>query len=79
MKAAFALRLYRLPLSGDAPEAITEGPDEAQDVAPAFSPDGEWLAFLRWQSGATYTLWALQKDGGHARLLVTSPALGHDI
>lgn len=72
-KTAFALRLYRFPLSGGTANALTEGPDAAQDLSPAFSPNGAWLAFLRWQDGATYTLWAVSQPGGKPKLLVTSP------
>jgi len=73
LKAAFALRLYRLPLSGGPAKPLTEGLDAAQDVSPAFSPDGRWLAFLRWEDGATYALWAISQPGGKPKLLVTSP------
>jgi serine/threonine protein kinase len=74
MKGSFALRLYRVPVSGGAEQPVTEGPDEAQDVSPAFSPDGRWLAYLRWENGATYELWLVpQQPGGKAKLLVSSP------
>ena len=72
-KAAFALRLYRFPISGGPAKAVTEGPDAAQDVSPAFSPDGRGLAFLRWENGATYALWAVPQPDGKPKLLVTSP------
>jgi eukaryotic-like serine/threonine-protein kinase len=73
VKAGFALRLYRFPVSGGAEQPVTEGPDGAQDVSPAFSPDGRWLAYLRWENGATYALWAVQQPGGKPKLLVVSP------
>lgn len=73
LKDSFAIRLYRFPLSGGAAQPVTEGPDGAQDVSPAYSPDGRWLAFLRWENGATYGLWAVPQPGGRPRLLVTSP------
>jgi serine/threonine protein kinase len=72
-KAGFALRLYRVPVSGGAEEPVTGGPDGAQDVSPAFSPDGRWLAYLRWENGATYELWVVPQPGEKAKLLVTSP------
>ena len=73
LQGAFALRLYRFPISAGPAQALTEGPDAAQDVSPAFSPDGRWLAFLRWENGATYALWAVPQPGGRPKLLVTSP------
>jgi dipeptidyl aminopeptidase/acylaminoacyl peptidase len=73
LNAGFALRLYRFPISGGPARPVSEGPDAAQDVSPAFSPDGRWLAFLRWENGATYSLWAVPQPGGKPKLLVTSP------
>jgi eukaryotic-like serine/threonine-protein kinase len=73
LNAAFALHLYRLPVSGDAEQLVTDGPEGAQDVSPAFSPDGRWLAYLRWENGATHELWAVPQPSGKPNLLVTSP------
>ena len=73
LNAGFALRLYRFPLSGGTEQPVTEGPDAAQDVSPAFSPDGRWLAYLRWENGATYELCVVSQPGGKPNLLVTSP------
>jgi serine/threonine protein kinase len=73
LKGAFAIRLYRFPVSGGAELPATEGPDGAQDVSPAFSPDGRWLAYLRWENGATYELWVLPQPDGKAKALVKSP------
>jgi serine/threonine protein kinase len=73
LKDAFALRLYRLPVSAGTEQPVTDGPDAAQDVSPAFSPDGRWLAFLRWENGATYELWIVPQPRGKPKLLVTSP------
>lgn len=74
VKAGFALRLYRFPISGGREHPLTEGPDASQDVSPAFSPDGRWLAYLRWENGATYALWAVPQPRGEPKLLVTAPA-----
>ena len=73
LNVAFALHLYRLPVSGYAEQQLTDGPEEAQDVSPSFSPDGRWLAYLRWENGATYELWAVPQPAGEPKLLVTSP------
>ena len=71
--ADFALRLYRFPVSGGAEQAVTQGPDGTQDVSPAFSPDGQWLAFLRWEDGGTYALWAVRQPAEKPQVLITSP------
>jgi len=73
LQAAFAIRLYRFPVSGGAEQPVTEGPDGAQDVSPAYSPDSRWLAFLRWENGATYELWVVPQPDGKAKALVKSP------
>jgi Tol biopolymer transport system component len=73
LKGSFAIRLYRFLVSDGTERAVTEGPDAAQDVSPAFSPDGRWLAYLRWENGATYELWVLPQPDGKARVLVKSP------
>jgi serine/threonine protein kinase/dipeptidyl aminopeptidase/acylaminoacyl peptidase len=73
LEGSFGIRLYRFPIAGGTEQPLTEGPDGAQDVSPAFSPDGRWLAFLRWENGATYELWIVPQPGGKAKLLVTSP------
>jgi Tol biopolymer transport system component len=73
LEGAFGLRLRRFPLSGGASQPVTEGPDTAIDVSPAFSPDGRWLAYLRWENGGTYGLWVVAQPGTRPKLLVTSP------
>jgi serine/threonine protein kinase/WD40 repeat protein len=73
LEGAFGLRLRRFPLSGGASQPATEGPDTAIDVSPAFSPDGRWLAYLRWENGATYGLWVVAQPGTAPKLLAASP------
>ncbi|WP_255326248.1 Atxe2 family lasso peptide isopeptidase [Sphingobium sp. EM0848] len=41
-------------------------------LAPSWSPDGRWIAFLRREQGITQ-LWAVRADGGPARALTRSP------
>jgi len=70
LNGSFALRLYRFPVHGGTEQQVTEGPDGAQDVSPAFSPDGRWLAYLRWEDGATYQLWVVRQPNGTPKPLV---------
>jgi serine/threonine protein kinase len=72
LKGSFAIRLYRFPVSGGTEQPVTEGPDEAQDVSPAFSPDGQRLAYLRWENGGTYELWVVLEPDGKPKALVKS-------
>jgi dipeptidyl aminopeptidase/acylaminoacyl peptidase len=55
-------QLWLLPTDGSAPpRQITRG---VRDTAPAFSPDGRWLAFLRAESGGRPQLHVMPTDAG---------------
>jgi len=51
---------------GQPPVRLTEGP---RDIAPAWSPDGRWLAFLRAEAGLPHQLMVMPAHGGPARRL----------
>jgi dipeptidyl aminopeptidase/acylaminoacyl peptidase len=58
-------QLWVLPTDGSAaPRQITHGD---RDTAPAWSPDGRWLAFLRAESGSQPQLHVLPTDVGEPR------------
>ncbi|HEY3557305.1 MAG TPA: serine hydrolase [Kribbella sp.] len=61
--------LWRIPASGGTPQQLTRG--EA-DLAPAWSPDGSQLAFLRAKDGPAQ-LWLLPAGGGEPEQLTTLP------
>jgi dipeptidyl aminopeptidase/acylaminoacyl peptidase len=64
-------RLWAVPTDGSAPaRPLTSG---ARDSAPAFSPDGRWLAFLRAEPGGSPQIWCLPTAGGAARRLTDAP------
>lgn len=46
--------------------------DAAEDGLPAFSPNGEYLAFVS-NRGGKWGLWRMRPDGGDLRLIVTLP------
>ncbi len=55
-------QLWLVPTDGSAPpRQITRG---VRDTAPAFSPDGRWLAFLRAESGGRPQLHVMPTDAG---------------
>jgi TolB protein len=72
--------LYRTLVAGDAPRERLSPEASVADSAPAFSPDGEWIAFGRAPGGNTAAgrqLWLMRADGSEARALTADPALTH--
>lgn len=65
-------RLSRIPLDGSGAAPFTWGP---ADTAPALSPDGRWLAFLRKAGGdkPRPQLHVMPSDGGDARCVTSLP------
>jgi dipeptidyl aminopeptidase/acylaminoacyl peptidase len=67
----YRARLWAVPTDGSArPRPLTGG---ARDTAPAFSPDGRWLAFLRAEPGAKPQVTVLPTAGGAPRRLTDHP------
>lgn len=70
--------LYRVVLSGEGRERLSaELP--VDDSAPAWSPDGAWIAFGRAPADAASgrQLWLMRPDGSDARALTDTPNLFH--
>jgi dipeptidyl aminopeptidase/acylaminoacyl peptidase len=61
--------IWRVRLDGATPRPLTAG---RSDTAPAWSPDGQRVAFLRPQDGAPQ-VWTLPLDGGEAEQLTVLP------
>jgi dipeptidyl aminopeptidase/acylaminoacyl peptidase len=60
-------QLWAVPTDGSAPaRPLTAG---QRDSAPAFSPDGRWLAYLSAEPGGRRQVWVLPTAGGAARRL----------
>jgi TolB protein len=74
-----AVYLYRAATAetGERERLSPEG--NVADSAPSFSPDGEWIAFLRApaETGAARQLWLMRADGSAARALTDDPAITH--
>jgi dipeptidyl aminopeptidase/acylaminoacyl peptidase len=60
-------QLWAVPTDGSAPaRPLTSG---HRDTAPAFSPDGRWLAYLSAEPGGRPQIWVLPTAGGAGRRL----------
>ena len=66
------LRLQRLELESLTLEDLTSPPPEMDDHRPAFSPDGQQVAFLRQSFRGTTDLYVVPVEGGEPRRLTTS-------
>lgn len=62
--------LWTVPTGGGAARRLTRGP---ADTAPAWSPDGRWIAFLRGGDGPPQ-LWLLPAEGGEPEAVTHLPA-----
>ena len=63
--------LWTVPTDGSQPpRRLTNGPRDSQ---PVYSPDGQWLAFVRAAEGAKPQLHVMPVDGGEPRRLTDHP------
>ena len=69
---AYTGQLWRVPLGEGAPTRLTRG---FRDTAPALSPDGRLIAFVRAQPGLPGQIWVAPATGGEAAQ-VTDATLG---
>ena len=78
LEGRFAVQLFRVDIEAAQPTNLT-GEIQVEDSAPAWSPDGRWIAFGRTQTmvGATQQLWLMQADGAEQRVLTNAPETFH--
>ena len=71
--------LYRTRLDEDSPRQRLSPDAAVADSVPAFSPDGQWIAFGRAPAGtdAARQLWLMRPDGGEARALTADPTISN--
>jgi len=67
--------LYTLPITGGQAKRITSG--QGFDAMPAFSPDGNQIAFVSDRNGAP-NLWVANADGTRPRQLSRTDGFGYD-
>jgi Tol biopolymer transport system component len=69
----YSMQLNSMQLSSGTRRVLGPTPEGANDISPAFSPDGQSLAFLRWDHGAAHHLLVMNRVGSAAKLLASSP------
>lgn len=74
-KDGYRSRIWVVDVGGGDPREYTGGD---RDHSPAWSADGEWLAFIRQPDDAPPQLWVLPTGGGDARLVDTGPVVAFD-
>ena len=58
-------------MPGGPPRSFTRGPADSE---PRFSPDGNWIAFLRPDGNGIRQIWLIDLCGGEARQVTSGPA-----
>jgi Tol biopolymer transport system component len=77
--------LVRIDVDGEQAEVISSGeeePAQVRDEAPAWAPDGEWIAFGRQSFGQEHGTpgrqpWVMRPDGSGDHQLLTEPMADH--
>ena len=67
-------RIWVQPRAGGAAQRLTPSsfPD-VQEFAPAWSPDGRWIAFTTWDDVEGGHVWRVESDGGQPERLTDEP------
>jgi len=68
-------RIWVMDLPNGKPHRLTDATFTAQEYAPAWSPDGNWLAFTSWSDTEFGHVWKVQKAGGAPQRLTQVPGM----
>jgi len=63
--------LWIIPASGGTATKIT--PWNVESTQPAWSPDGQWIAFQNYSEEANYAIWVVKADGSQLHALTSGP------
>jgi len=63
--------LWIIPASGGTATKIT--PWDVESTQPAWSPDGEWIAFQNYSTAANYAIWVVKSDGSQLHAVTSGP------
>jgi TolB protein len=67
-----ATAIWRRSLEGGLPVELAA--DSLENYAPAWSPDGQWIAYQSRLNSANSEIWVMDRNGENARRLTNSPA-----
>ncbi|MHC9085828.1 amidohydrolase family protein [Luteimonas sp. RIT-PG2_3] len=70
-------KLYQMTLSDGVAKRLTETPltaDAATENQPAWSPDGQWIAYTSWSRRDGGQVWRIRSDGSAAPVQITRTA-----
>ncbi len=65
--------LWSQTLPSGVPQPLTDSPGEVFQLTPAWSRDGQWVAFVTWQDGVGGHLWKVPRSGGRPQRLTVRP------
>jgi len=68
-------KIWVMDLPNGKPHRLTDATFTAQEYAPAWSPDGNWLAFTSWSDTEFGHLWKVQRAGGAPQRLTQVPGM----
>ncbi|MBC7897845.1 MAG: PD40 domain-containing protein, partial [Cytophagaceae bacterium] len=67
-------RVWVMDLPNGAPRRVTSAGFVPFEYAPAWSPDGQWIAFTSWEDTVSGHLWKVRSSGGAPERLTRSAA-----
>jgi Tol biopolymer transport system component/imidazolonepropionase-like amidohydrolase len=68
-------RIWLMDLPGGKPRRLTGSTFAADEYSPAWSPDGNWIAFTSWSDTDHGHLWKVAKAGGTPQRLTQVPGM----
>src|SRR4051794_25851930 len=63
--------LWVMPAAGGTATKIT--PWDVEATQPAWSPDGQWIAFQNYSTEANYAIWVVKADGSQLHAVTSGP------
>ncbi|MFN8582003.1 MAG: amidohydrolase family protein [Gemmatimonadaceae bacterium] len=66
-------RIWIMDLPSGTPRRLTSNAFTPFEYAPAWSPDGQWIAFTSWEDSVSGHLWKVRVTGGEPQRLTRQP------